>query len=152
MSNLTTSEHLHPYLIDVAYSTNLVTPNYVSITDIIDVTAGGEEIGESEDTQLQSASATKESGPGWITTNEIEITTYALGTQDRTLAGLYRTKMLLKITNPKLSTQSVAGDTAVATVWLKSRKPQKVGVDSDDRLKMVYTFKISGPVTYAAGS
>lgn len=152
MSNLATSEHVFPYLTDVAYATNLGSPTYVSITDIIEDTPPPTDVGESEDTQLQSAAATKEFGPGWATTGDFEFTTYAVGTQDRTLFGLLRTQLKWRITNPKLSTQSSSGDTAIFTGFIKSIKPSKGGTDSDDKLKIAYTIKPTGPITYAAGS
>ncbi len=152
MPSSTTSEHIMSAGALLEYATNLGSPSYVEITDITSITPPGETTGEAEDTQLNSPSATKEFGPGWVDPGEFEFEVYNLGTQDRTLQAFTRTMLAWRVTLPKLSTQNTNGDRHTFRGFIKTRKPSQAQVSSDDRLKVTYTVKISGPITMAAGS
>lgn len=149
----TTSEHLSSFGTKVEYSTNLTVPSYTELTDVKSVTPPGLEIGEPEDTHLQSTAATREFGAGgWVKVTDLTITLYAVATQDAALKALIRTMVLWRITLPRLSSEASAGKTYVGRGFIKSITPTAQEVGSEERYTKDYVITMSGVVTETAGS
>ncbi len=127
---------------------NWVTAAYVAFGKIKNIKRGPTKIKESDATSLGSAAATKEFLPGLVDEGGFNATLVFLKADYATLRSWIRVMQGFQIQAPDGSSGS-SGST-----WQFSGFLTELGEEfpEDDLISVDVTFKISGPVTFAAGT
>ena len=125
-----------------------VSAAYTGFGKIKNIKRGPTKVKESDATSLGSASATKEFLPGLIDEGGFNATLVFLKADYATARGWLRVMQSFQIQAAD-GTNSTSGST-----WTFSGFLTELGEDfpEDDLISVDVTFKISGPVTFAAGT
>jgi hypothetical protein len=136
------------YGLDLAFSTNLVSPSYTSLGQLTDVTDPDIEVGDVDKTGLLSPSATREYRPGLIKPGKCTFKLIFNATQKAQIFSLMmgRTTCLWKITYPDGASVSSTETFQGYINGYSGENPIENNIMAD------VSIKASGPITFTGGS
>lgn len=145
------AEKVHPYTSVLAFSTN--DSSYTDISDAASIIPPRASKGKSKTTHLISTAKTEEYIPGWRESGEIDCVAYFHKTQFAVLLGQYQSDTIYyyRVTFPVI-TGETTGSRIKAQGFITDIGFDELNVDSDDAIKVPFKIKLTGPLTFTAGS
>jgi hypothetical protein len=141
----------HPWGTTLGFAT-VGNGSYTAVADIVEITPPDMVKGETKTTKLNAAAKVHTYIPGWRESGELKIKCFFERAGYGTLLNQFKneTSYDYKITFP-IASGDTTPSTAMWTGFVKGIKKNPVS-DNDDAISYEVTFKLSGDVTFTAGS
>jgi hypothetical protein len=143
---------VHPHTTQLQYDAD-GTPPFTAVADVVGITPPKMTKGDSKVTLLNAAAKVHSYIAGWRESGEIEATLFFEKAGFNTLLGFYNSDTVYywRILFPLISGESTNSHLAFQG-YVKGIEPGEVNTDSDDPVEYKVVIKVTGAVTFTAGS